>query len=82
MSLLSLSLQVNEIINHFGVVRYVGVGVGLGANVLIRHGLLYPGSFLFPDSGLDSTKVAFTLLVRPSRVRILFQLETNRPLRK
>ena len=49
MSLLSLSLQVNEIINHFGVVHYVGVGVGLGANVLIRHALLYPGGVLFPD---------------------------------
>ena len=46
MSLVSLSPQVNEIINHFGVVRYVGVGVGLGANVLIRHALLYPGVLL------------------------------------
>ena len=34
--------QVNDVINHFGIDRYVGIGVGLGANVLIRHVLKYP----------------------------------------
>ena len=29
-------------INHFALVRYVGLGVGLGSNVLIRHALKYP----------------------------------------
>jgi len=37
-----LSEEVNEVLNHFAVVRYVGLGVGLGANVLIRHALKYP----------------------------------------
>ncbi len=35
--------QVNEVINHFGISRYIGLGVGLGSNVLIRHALRYPG---------------------------------------
>ena len=34
--------QVNDVINHFGIDRFVGIGVGLGANVLIRHVLKYP----------------------------------------
>ncbi len=29
-------------LNHFSVVSYVGVGVGMGANVLLRHALKYP----------------------------------------
>ena len=29
-------------INHFAVVRYVGIAVGLGANVMLRHALRYP----------------------------------------
>jgi hypothetical protein len=41
--ILNLVKQVNEIINHFGIDKYVGLGVGLGGNVLIRHALLYPG---------------------------------------
>ena len=32
-------LKVNEVINHLAIVRYVGIGVGLGGNVLIRHSL-------------------------------------------
>ena len=32
-----LAEQVNDVINHFGIDRFVGIGVGLGANVLIRH---------------------------------------------
>ena len=32
-------LQVQEVLNHFSLVRYIGIGVGLGANVLVRHAL-------------------------------------------
>ncbi len=34
--------QVKDVIDHFAVVRYIGLGVGLGANVLLRHALKYP----------------------------------------
>ena len=34
--------QVNEVLNHFAVVKYIGLGVGLGGNVLVRHALNYP----------------------------------------
>ena len=26
-------------LNHFSLVRYIGIGIGLGANVLVRHAL-------------------------------------------
>ena len=35
-------LKVNTVMDHYGVSKYVGVGVGLGANVLIRHALTNP----------------------------------------
>ena len=31
-----------EVLNHFKIVRYIGLGVGLGSNVLPRHALAYP----------------------------------------
>ena len=31
-----------EVLDHFGAVRYIGLGVGLGANVLLRHALSRP----------------------------------------
>ena len=37
-----LAEQVSEVLNHFSVVRYIGIGVGLGGNVLLRHALQYP----------------------------------------
>ena len=37
-----LAEQVNEVINHFAIVRYIGLGVGLGGNVLSRHAFKYP----------------------------------------
>jgi len=37
-----LGEQVQEVLNHFNIVRYVGIGVGFGANVLIRHAFAYP----------------------------------------
>jgi len=41
-SMEQLAEQVQEVLNHFNLVKYIGVGVGLGANVLTRHSLLYP----------------------------------------
>ena len=37
-----LAEQVQEVLNHFNIARYIGIGVGLGANVLTRHALAYP----------------------------------------
>ena len=37
-----LAEQVQEVINHFKIVKYIGLGVGLGANLLTRHALAYP----------------------------------------
>lgn len=37
-----LGEQVQEVLNHFNIVRYCGIGVGLGANVLMRHAFVYP----------------------------------------
>lgn len=37
-----LGEQIQEVLNHFSLVKYIGVGVGLGANVLLRHALAYP----------------------------------------
>jgi len=34
--------QIQEVLNHFNIVKYIGIGVGLGANLLTRHSLLYP----------------------------------------
>ena len=41
-SMEDLAEQVNDVVNHFAVVRYIGIGVGMGANILIRHALKYP----------------------------------------
>ena len=38
----TLAEQVSDVLNHYSVVKYVGLGVGLGANVLLRHALKYP----------------------------------------
>lgn len=37
-----LAEQINDVINHLSIVKYVGIGVGFGGNVLIRHALQYP----------------------------------------
>ena len=29
-------------LNHFAVVKYIGIGVGMGGNILLRHALKYP----------------------------------------
>ena len=41
-SMEQLAEQVQEVLNHFKIVKYIGIGVGLGANVLTRHALSYP----------------------------------------
>nr|ACO10660.1 NDRG3 [Caligus rogercresseyi] len=38
----TLAGMVNDVINELKVVRYVGIGVGLGGNVLLRHAYKYP----------------------------------------
>lgn len=51
-----LSEQVQEVLNHFALVRYIGVGVGLGANVLVRHALQYPervDSLMLVNTGIS-----------------------------
>ena len=37
-----LAEQVNDVLNSIAVVKYIGLGVGLGGNVLVRHALSYP----------------------------------------
>ena len=49
--------QVNEVINHFGIVSYVGIGVGFGGNVLLRHALKYPGSVMVMVSASVSVSI-------------------------
>ena len=41
-SMEQLAEQVQEVLNHFKIVKYNGIGVGMGANILTRHGLAYP----------------------------------------
>ena len=41
-SMEQLAEQVQEVLNHFKIVKYIGIGVGMGANILTRHGLAYP----------------------------------------
>ena len=41
-SMEQLAEQVQEVLNHFKIVKYIGIGVGLGSNVLTRHALSYP----------------------------------------
>merc|ERR1719322_966339 len=37
-----LADQVNEVLNHLAVLKYIGIGVGMGGNILLRHALKYP----------------------------------------
>lgn len=41
-SMEQLAEQVQEVLNKLSIVKYIGIGVGLGANVLTRHSLAYP----------------------------------------
>ena len=41
-SMEQLAEQVQEVLNHFKIAKYIGIGVGMGANILTRHGLAYP----------------------------------------
>ena len=81
----------NEIINHFGIVKYVGFGVGLGGNVLIRHALLYPGLApfyaylgLYANLGLRlpeelqlRLKLIFMAAAGSRKISVLIFLESN-----
>jgi len=55
-SMEQLAEQVQEVLNHFALVRYIGIGVGLGANVLVRHALQYPervDSLMLVNTGIQ-----------------------------
>ncbi|CAB4055035.1 unnamed protein product [Lepeophtheirus salmonis] len=41
-SLEELAEQINEILNNLKIVKYIGLGVGLGGNILLRHAKDYP----------------------------------------
>ena len=43
--------KVNKVLNYFGLVKYIGIGVGLGGNVLLRHAQHCPGHYII--YGLD-----------------------------
>jgi len=40
-SMEDLSEGISEILNHFSIVKYIGFGVGMGGNILLRHALKY-----------------------------------------
>ena len=70
-----LAEQLNEVINHFSVVRYVGLGVGLGGNVMLRHALKYP-------ERVDSLVLVNTLCTAPGWVEWGYQKRNVSQLRQ
>jgi len=70
-----LAEQVNEVVNHFAVVRYIGIGVGLGGNVLIRHALQYP-------ERVDSLMLINTLTTAPGWIEWGYQKRNINHLRQ
>ena len=74
-SLDEMAEQLNEVINHFSVVRYVGLGVGLGGNVMIRHALKYP-------ERVDSLVVVNTLCTAPGWIEWGYQKRNVSQLRQ
>ena len=52
-------------LNHFNIVRYIGIGVGLGANVRVRHALGKPSE---PCKNWKAIRVApdFSKYIRPA----------------
>jgi len=69
-----LAEQVNDVINHFAIVRYIGIGVGLGANVLIRHALKYP-------ERVDSLMLVNALCTKPGWIEWAYQKRNIREMR-
>ena len=74
-SLDEMAEQLNEVINHFSVVRYVGLGVGLGGNVMIRHALKYP-------ERVDSLVLVNTLCTAPGWIEWGYQKRNVAQLRQ
>ena len=53
----NIFLQVNEVLNHLAVVKYIGIGVGMGGNILLRHALKYPervDSLMLVSTSIDA----------------------------
>ena len=69
-----LAEQVNDVINHFAIVKYIGIGVGLGANVLIRHALKYP-------ERVDSLMLVNALCTKPGWIEWAYQKRNIREMR-
>lgn len=74
-SLDEMAEQLNEVINHFSVVRYVGLGVGLGGNVMLRHALKYP-------ERVDSLVLVNTLCTAPGWIEWGYQKRNVAQLRQ
>jgi len=52
-----LADQVTEVLNHLAVVKYIGIGVGMGGNILLRHALKYPervDSLMLVSTSIDA----------------------------
>ncbi|TRY62533.1 hypothetical protein TCAL_06292 [Tigriopus californicus] len=67
--------QVNDVINHFAIVKYIGWGVGMGANVLIRHALKYP-------ERVDSLALVNSLITAPGWIEWGYQKRNVNHLRQ
>lgn len=74
-SLDEMAEQLNEVINHFSVVRYVGLGVGLGGNVMLRHALKYP-------ERVDSLVLVNTLCTAPGWIEWGYQKRNVQQMRQ
>lgn len=61
-----LAEQINEVINQLKIARYVGIGVGLGGNVLLRHAREYP-------ERVDSLLLVSTLPTAPGWIEWGYQ---------
>lgn len=56
-SMEDLAEQMSEILNELAVVKYIGIGVGMGGNVLLRHALKYPervDSLMLVSTGISA----------------------------
>lgn len=56
----------NEVVNHLAIVRYIGIGVGLGGNVLVRHAFKYP-------ERVDCLMLVSTVVTAPGWIEWAYQ---------
>ena len=71
----SSPVKVNDVINHFAIVRYIGIGIGLGANVIVRHALKYP-------ERVDSLMLINSLVTAPGWIEWGYQKRNVNHLRQ